>query len=472
MFRSLRNRLIFSHILPALLIIPLMGAAMVYVLETRLLLPMVYGNLAKEAKLMAAIARNQPVFWQNREAAQALVDGAGPYLNGRLSIVTLDGHILASSDSTQDGDGLPLVELPDLTDVRQGQVVELRNGPLAEAIAPVYDFGGQAIGVIRMTTRVISLSDEIFQMRYLLGSILLIAVLAGLALGSYLAISINRPIQHVTRSIQALAQGDWQAHVEEKGPDEMRVLAVEVNVLVDKLHSLEKARRQLLANLVHELGRPLGAIRSAILALLHGAEKDSQLSNDLLTGLDEETIRLQHLLEDLAGLHDQVLGKLELNRSPVQLSDWLVSTLSPWEAAARQKGLTWVVDAAPNLPLVVMDPDRMAQAIGNILSNAIKFTPAGGKVSTSVQFNDGQLSMEVADTGPGIPSGEQEKIFQPFIRGSQGRRIVEGMGLGLSIARDIVMAHGGDIKLESTPGVGSRFILQVPVEVQVERKFI
>jgi two-component system sensor histidine kinase BaeS len=468
MFRSLRTRLIFSHILPALLIIPLMGAAMVYILETRLLLPTVYSNLAKEAKLMAAITRNQPVFWQSREAAQALVAGAGPYLNGRFSLVTLDGHILASSDSTQDGAETPLVELPDISAVHQGEVVELRNGPLAEAIAPVYDLSSREIGVVRMTTQVVTVSEEIYHLRYLLGFVLLFAVLAGLGLGSYLAISINRPIQHVTRSIQVLAQGDWQAHVEERGPDEMRVLAREVNGLVDKLHSLEKARRQLLANLVHELGRPLGAIRSAILALLHGADKDSQLSNDLLTGLDEETVRLQHLLEDLAGLHDQVLGKLELNRSPVQLNDWLVSTLSPWEAAARQKGLTWAVDVAPGLPVVIMDPDRMAQAIGNILSNAIKFTPAGGRISTNIKAADSQLLIQVEDDGLGIPLNEQEKIFQPFIRGSQGRRIVEGMGLGLSIAREIILAHGGEIKLESTPEVGSRFILQLPVDVQSE----
>ena len=464
MLRSLRNRLILSHILPALLIIPLMGAAMVYVLETRLLLPTVYSNLAKEAKLMAAITRNEPVFWQSREAAQALVDGAGPYLNGRFSIVTLDGHTLASSDTSQALDDTPLVELPDMSHVPPGQVVELRNGPLAEAIAPVYDFRGQEIGVIRMTTRVVSLTDEIFQMRYLLGSVLLIAVFAGLGLGSYLAINLNRPIQRVTRSIQALASGDWQAHVEERGPDEMRLLAREVNALVDRLHSLENARRQLLANLVHELGRPLGAIRSAILALLHGADKDAQLSHDLLTGMDEETVRLQHLLEDLAGLHEQVLGRLEMNRSPVQLNDWLVSTLSPWEAAARQKGLTWTVAASPNLPVVQIDPNRMAQALGNILSNAIKFTPSGGKVSTSVQAADSQLLIKVEDTGPGIPPTEQEQIFQPFIRGSQGRRIVEGMGLGLSIAREIIQAHGGEINLESTPGAGSRFILKIPVD--------
>jgi two-component system sensor histidine kinase BaeS len=459
----LRNRLILSHILPALLVIPLMGAAMVYVLETRLLLPIVYGNLAKEAKLMAEITRDQPIFWQNNEAAQALVNGVSPYLNGRLSLITADGHLLASGDSADGGLINQLVELPDLTSVRQGEVVELRNGFLAEAITPVYDLEGHRIGIIRMTTQVVTVSGEIYQLRYLLGFILLLAVLAGVGLGSYLAFSINRPIQGVTRSIQALAQGDWQTHVKEQGPDETRILAEAVNTLVDRLHGLEKARRQLLANLVHELGRPLGAIRSAIQALLHGADKDVRLARDLLTGMDEETIRLQYLLDDLARLHDQVLGKLELNRSPLKLSDWLASTLAPWEAAARQKGLTWAVDVPPDFPVVTIDADRMAQAIGNILSNAIKFTPAGGQVTITVKFEEGLLSVQVADTGPGIPQGEREKIFRPFYRGSHGRRIVEGMGLGLSIARDIITAHGGEITLDNTPGTGCRFTLQVPV---------
>ncbi len=464
MFRTLRNRLILSHILPALIIIPLMGAAMVYILETRLLLPTVYRNLAKEAELMAEITRNQPVFWQDRQAARLLVDGVSPYLNGKISLVTWNGHLLASSDLADNTVTNQFVELPDLTDVPQGQVIQLKNGPLAEAITPVYDLHGRPVGVIRMTTRVVTVSDEIYQLRYLLGFVLLFGVLAGIGLGSYLAFGINRSIQRVTRSIQALAHGDWQAHVEEQGPEELRMLAGEVNTLVDKLHSLEKARRQLLANLVHELGRPLGAIRSAIQALLHGADKDAQLSGDLLTGMDDETLRLRHLLDDLAGLHDQVLGRLELNRSPVQLNDWLPNILSSWEAAAGQKGLTWLVDVPPHLPAVMVDPDRMAQAIGNILSNAIKFTPAGGQVSTIVKLSEGQLSIRVADTGLSIPEDEREKIFEPFYRGSQGRRIVEGMGLGLSIAHDIISAHGGEIKLESTPATGATFILQLPVE--------
>jgi len=468
MFRSLRNRLILSHILPALLIIPLMGVAMVYVLETRLLLPMVYRDLAKDATLMAEITRNQPVFWQNGQAAQALVDGVSPYLSGQLSFVTTDGLVLASSEMADSGVGTHVLELPDLTNINQGETVQLERGSLAEVFTPVYDLSGKAIGIVRMTTRVVTVSDEIYQLRYLLGAVLLFGVLGGIGLGSYLAFGINRPIQRVTGSIQTLAKGDWQAHLDEQGPDEMRMLAQAVNGLVDQLNSLEQARRQLLANLVHELGRPLGAVRSAVLALRKGAGKDPQLADDLLTGMDGETARLQRLLDDLAGLHDQALGRLELNRAPVQLDEWLGSTLSPWEAAAREKGLNWEVEIPAALPVILMDPDRMAQALGNLLSNAIKFTPTEGWVSTTVEMDGRQLTIQVADSGLGIPLDEQEKIFQPFYRGAHGRRIVQGMGLGLSIARDIVAAHGGGIDLESTPGAGSCFTVRMHVEVPYE----
>ena len=465
MFRSLRNRLILSHILPALLIIPLMGAAMVYVLETRLLLPMVYRNLAKDATLMAEITRNQPVFWQDSESAQALVNGVSPYLSGRVAFISLEGRILAVSNSLDGGTGSLVVDLPDMGGVSQGEVIQLQRGPLAEAFTPVYDLSSRPIGVVRMTTQVVTVSDQIYQLRYLLGAVLLFGVLAGIGLGSFLAFNINRPIQRVTRSIQALADGDWQAHVhDETGPDEVRTLAQAVNTLVDRLNSLEKARRQLLANLVHELGRPLGAIRSAIMALLKGADKDPQLASDLLNGLDSETVRLQRLLDDLAGLHDQVLGRLELNRVQVMPNEWLAGQMSAWEAAALEKGLGWEAEIPSGLPVMLMDPDRMGQALGNLLSNAIKFTPSGGRVSTQVFVEAGQLFVQVSDSGPGIPPEEREKIFQPFYRGAHGRRIVQGMGLGLSIARDIAVAHGGEIELRSPPGDGSRFILRVPIE--------
>ncbi len=463
MFRSLRNRLILSHIIPVLLIIPLMGAAMVYVLETRILLPMVYQYLIKDATLMSEITRNQPLIWQNSQIAQSLVNGVSPYLSGRVSFVTLDGRLLASSDSSGSELGTQILDLPDISGVSQGEFVQLKRGALAEVFAPVYDLNGQQIGIIRLTTKVLTVSEEIYRLRYLMGGILLLGVLAGVGLGSYFALFINRPIQQVTNSIRALAGGDWKIHVEEKGPDELRSLANEVNTLVDRLNSLEQSRRQLLANLVHELGRPLGAIRSAIQALMKGADQDQKLAADLMAGLDSETIRLQRLLNDLAGLYGQFLGQQPLNRVPVSLNGWFGEILPPWAAAARQKGALWQEEIQADLPEFLMDPDRMSQAVGNLLSNAVKFTTAGKPVGIAVKIYDDILVIEVTDSGPGIPLQEQEKIFQPFYRGPQGRRIVQGMGLGLSIARDIVTAHGGEIELTSEPGLGSCFTIKIPV---------
>jgi two-component system sensor histidine kinase BaeS len=463
MFRSLRNRLILSHILPALLIIPLMGVAMVYVVETRLLLPMVYKNLSKDATLMAEITRNQPVFWQNDQAAQALVDGVSPYLSGRVSLISLDGRILAASDILEGGTGSQVVELPNMNSVGQGEVVSIQRGPMAEAFTPVNDLNGRRIGFIWMTTQVVTVSEEIFQQRYLMGVVLLIGVLAGVGVGSYLALNINRPIHGVTDSIQALVDGNKNVHVREQGPDEIRTLARVVNSMVYQLNNLEQARKQLLANLVHELGRPLGAIRSAIQALLKGADQDLELAEDLLHGLDGETARLQRLLDDLAGMHDMVLGGLELNKKPVKTSEWLVGVLSPWEAAAREKGLVWAEQIPGDLPQIVVDPDRIGQAFGNLLSNAVKFTPVGGQVSVKAWKDPGRFHLQVEDSGPGIPAEEHEKIFEPFYRGAHGRRIVQGMGLGLSIARDIVSAHNGEIVLQSIAGGGSRFVIQLPI---------
>jgi two-component system sensor histidine kinase BaeS len=226
---------------------------------------------------------------------------------------------------------------------------------------------------------------------------------------------------------------------------------------------MELARRQLLANLVHELGRPLGAVRSAIHALSKGAGDDPQLLSDLTTGMDEETARLQHVLEDLAHLHDQVLGTLEMNLKPIDLSDWLPRMLLPWQQAAHEKKLEWRAEIPPGLPTVQADPVRLAQIIGNLASNAVKYTPAGRSVSVTAGIDGNWVWVRVSDSGPGISPEEQRRIFDHFYRGDQGRRIKQGMGLGLSIARDLAVAHGGRLEVESQPGAGSTFTVWLPV---------
>jgi signal transduction histidine kinase len=292
-----------------------------------------------------------------------------------------------------------------------------------------------------------------------------LGLLISALLGTWLAFGISRPVREVTEAIYSLATEQRREPIQERGPEEIRSQARAVNFLVEELHSLETSRRQLLANIVHELGRPLGALRSAIHALSKGAADDPKLTADLTQGMDEETSRLQYLLDELANLYDKAVGGLELDRKPVQAAAWLRSVLISWKAAAQEKRLVWQEEIPESLSSINIDAVRMAQVVGNLLSNAIKYTPTGGTVKISAGMDEKIFWLKVSDTGAGVQVDEHEKIFQPFYRGNTGRRIKQGMGLGLTIARELVIAHGGELQVESdgAPGKGSTFTVTLPL---------
>jgi signal transduction histidine kinase len=171
--------------------------------------------------------------------------------------------------------------------------------------------------------------------------------------------------------------------------------------------------------------------------------------------------RLAPLIDSLTDLHGQVLGTLELKRQPVALGTWLPGIVTPWRQAAHDKGLHWQMEIPEGLPVLDIDPDRMAQVLGNVLSNAIKYTPEG-TVSVEAQTKGGGVAIVIGDTGIGIAPSEQDRIFEPFYRSSRDKRFPQGMGLGLSIARDLILAHGGRLEVESVPGQGSRFTIWLP----------
>jgi len=317
-------------------------------------------------------------------------------------------------------------------------------------------------GIIRLSYHFDAVSEDFLKLRYYILGILVFGIVLGTLLGYVLALNIANPVQKVTQAMIDLARGDRREALPEQGPQEIRLLLQGVNILVQRLHNLEEARRQLLANLVHELGRPMGAMRMGLQALMRGAKENPQLMDELLEGMDYEASRLQYLLDDLAHLHDQVLGTLELDRKPIELSKWLPKVLIPWQEAARQKRLQWQVNVPTDLPTIKADPTRLAQVVGNLISNAIKYTPGRGKVTISAGVDENDAWVRVNDTGPGISLEDQDKIFTPFYRGHQGKRIKQGMGLGLSITRDLVQAHGGRLEFESTPEMGSQFIVYIP----------
>jgi two-component system, OmpR family, sensor histidine kinase BaeS len=470
MFRSLRNRLMLSHILPLLVAIPLVGLGLSYVLETQVILPRFAENLIGDAKLLAEISRAEYEVWGNPVLFEVLLSRIQRDPAVRVMFLSSDGILLYSSDPTNQpqlgkaviNNGLNLALSGDEVALTNYSSIRLRD-IFIDVFVPVTRPDGSVIGVVRLTYQLDSAYQLLWQKRFVIGGVLAGGLLLGALIGLALALSISRPVQKVTSALNAVAQGTTRDPLVEQGPRELREQARALNNLVARLASLEQARRQLLANLVHELGRPLGALRSAIHALSKGAAQDPKLLQDLTTGMDEETAQLQHILEDLAHLHDQNLGTLELKREPLQLGEWLPKVIGTWEQAALEKHLHWEVTLPPDLPVLLADPVRLAQVLGNLTQNAILYTPQGHKVAISAGQTDKMVWISVEDTGMGISTEDQERLFTPFYSGTQGRRIRQGMGLGLSIARDWAEAHGGYITVESTLGVGSKFTIWLPL---------
>jgi two-component system sensor histidine kinase BaeS len=468
MFNRLRTRFVLSHILPLLIIIPLMGLALIYVLETQVLLENLSSELKAQASLAAEIMRGHQDLWLDPQGLQTIVNDLQTQVEARVMVLDARGILLASSDPDDslrvgfpvEAEGVSAV-LAGETSVRATYSRSMRN-EIVDVLVPVMSDQGEVAGAVRMSHHLLTVSERFVRLRYLVGGVLVGGLLLGGIVGWILALSLERPLKQVTSAISQLGSGEQTGMLLEEGPVEIRQLSTTMNSMVARLRSMEAARRQLLANLVHELGRPLGALRSASQALLGGAGEQAELRKELLVGMDDEINRLRHLVDDLAGLYDQVLGGLELRRQPVALHSWLDHCLPPWREEAQDKGLEWDVSLPETLPVLSLDEDRLAQALGNLLSNAIKFTPSGGRVTMEAGVDGDQVWLRVSDTGPGIDPAEQAHIFDPFYRIRTGRRFPQGMGLGLTIARDAVNAHGGRLEVQSAPGEGSCFTIWLP----------
>jgi two-component system sensor histidine kinase BaeS len=466
--RTLRGRLIVSHVLPLLIALPLMGILLIYAVGTRVVLANLTRQLSAQAILVAELAREYPDVYRDPLQATALTDRVGPLSPAQVMVLDARGRVLASSDPADAPlQGLPL-QLDGLDTVLAGQELSRTfysqdaRAEVADVLVPVGGGDAPVQGIIRVTRQYGTLLDRFGVLRAVIGEAVVLGLLLGAAAGLLLAINLERPLRRVADGVQQLSHGGLAAPLVERGPREIRQISRELNLLSERLDRLEEVRRYLLANLVHELGRPLGALRAATRALLDGAAEEPDTRQELLTGMDAEVYRLQGLMENLDEFHDQVLGSLKLDRRRIALEEWLPPMLGPWRSAALHAGLRWEAPLPDLLPAVDADPDRLAQALGNLLSNAIKYTPAGGLVRVEAGKTGSQAWIRVSDTGPGMAAEERERIMEPFYRARPARQAPQGMGLGLTIARDLIVAHGGRLAVDSSPGAGARFTIWLP----------
>ncbi len=367
----------------------------------------------------------------------------GPYRNHRLLLASPAGKILYDSADLNTGSRLTTTQL-------------------ASGIPIVAD--SRTVGTVLVVNprwQDLNTLESRFINSLTLYSLLtgLLTALLALGLGWLMARPLSQPIQNLSAALHRVAGGELDARVPVTGEGELRQLAEDFNSMAASLQKTEIMRRNLTADIAHELRTPLAVLRGNLESLQAGI---TPAAPETIAPLHDEVIRISKLVKDMETLSLAETGNLRLNPRPIHLHQ-LLEQLAPAIIDAENRHLQVVIETPDNLPPIQVDSDRLLQVLLNLLQNAIAHSPAGGKITVQAEKAGEEICISVSDLGPGIPPDQLPYIFERFYRADKSRSRREGgMGLGLAIARSYVEAHGGRIWAESTPA-GSTFYFTLPL---------
>ncbi len=285
-----------------------------------------------------------------------------------------------------------------------------------------------------------------------------------LVIGLFLTRRVVTPLANVISAAQSVASGDLTARVPSSGPDDLRALSDSFNHMAEALETSDRERKNMLADVAHELRTPLSVMRGRMEGIVDGIYPvdDSQIALVL-----EETYLVERLVEDLRILSLAESRQLHLERRPLDLSDLAKRAASLFEAEAAERGFQFTLDIQPGLPMVIGDAQRIEQVISNLVGNALRYTPEGGHIKIKLDQLPEGVRMQVSDNGLGVSEEDLPHLFDRFWRGERSRsRAAGGAGLGLAIAKQLVEAQGGMISARNLPEGGLEVSFVLPVQTE------
>jgi signal transduction histidine kinase len=441
--QSLRWRLTFTHLLVSLLALLLVA----------LLTPSLFFRYYSAAETKR---------WQNiagglaRAAAPLLREGGdSPHLNrmimtsavvlaAEVSLVDAQGALVISSNREYArGQALPQ---PPFAPARMASYTASLNGGMIVIRKPVpgWEYLLQAQSVV-------------------LGLVSLAAATLALLLALVTSRAVTAPVVSMSAAAHELADGNFAISLDETGPTELRSLAASMNHMAASLASLDQLRREFIASASHELRAPLSSIRGFLGALQDGTAATEEARQRCLQAASAEAQRMTRLVEDLLQLSRLQAGVLEFTFQPTNLRALVEGVVHSFEARLRAQGLTTELELA-EVPLVSADGERLVQVVVNLLDNALRYGPAGSSLRVCVAPDDDGVRVAVADQGPGIPESDLREIFERFHKADPARQVGDhGAGLGLAIAREIILRHGGEVFAHNRDGGGAEVVFRVPV---------
>jgi signal transduction histidine kinase len=392
--------------------------------------------------------RLQTAATHSAQLAGSLYTAQGHWTSG---IATQLGHLAEMNGYRLvllDGAGTPLTSRASLPRPRASASVVVGGRIVgAVTVAPVQ---GQVL-----TGQDRSLHDRLDRLHLLAGGL---AIVLGLLSAGLMAPALARPVRRLTEAARRMQRGDLDTRVNPGGASELRELGQAFNRLAETLEHEERIRRDAAADVAHELRTPLAGIVSRIEAAQDGVLADEQRN---LEAMHTEALRLTRLVEDLGRLAEAQQPGLTLQRQLLDMQELVQERARVYSDHLQAKGIT--LQQRLGAARAYGDRGRIAEIVDNLLSNALRYTDAGGTVTVELSQRDGEAVLEVADTGIGIPGEDLPYIFERFWRGEPSRaRRTGGAGIGLALVRELVRAHGGRIDVESRPGEGSRFRVTLP----------
>lgn len=489
---SLRVHLTLTYLLVILVGIAV-AAPLAWLSVEQLYLDTQQANLLAQAQLVAATLQSSPSSLLEAESGYSQLANVAPGIHTRL--IEAEGAVVIELPAAPAPDQAAVAPLPALAQNAAGmvspqellsrpEIVQALSGQPATVIRQVEAAGGQR--VLYAAAPVLAENGRISRLVYLasplpetgwaalpvavrwqLGGVLAGAVILATAVGWWLARRIAGPLRQLAQAATAVAGGDLnQAAPEDSSIADLRDLSRAFNRMTASLRQADQLKTAFIADVSHELRTPLTALKGTIETLQDGAVDDLPARDRFLASLAAETERLIRLVNDLLMLTRADAGVLKLHLQPLNLADLVHARIEYLAglAAQREVGLrvAGAVEAAP--ACVSADADRLAQVLDNLLDNALRHSPPGAEVTITLALATGEVACAVADSGPGIPAQHLPFIFERFYRADPARsRSLGNSGLGLAIARALVLAHGGRITADSVEGQGTTVTFSLPV---------
>ncbi len=317
----------------------------------------------------------------------------------------------------------------------------------ASAIVVVYNFGGSHM---RDT-------DQLYATLLVAG---IAALILSVGFGLMIASSIGTPIHKITKAAKAIRDGDLSARVHPRGDDELAQLGAVFDEMADAIERDRDLEQQLIGDVAHELRTPLMAIQATAEAIQDGVFPADE---EHIGTISSETQRLGRLVEALLHLNRLENGATEVKRDPIDITSLIDEIIVSNEAFVESSGIKLVAEVESGVR-IIGDRDLMLQAITNLLSNAVRYTPENGTVTVRVERHDGNACISVVDTGIGLDEEDLNKVFSRFWRADSARAsITGGLGIGLALVKEVADQHRGNVTVESRLGEGSTFTINVPL---------